>query len=473
MATENHILLERIELGASASSVTFSNIPQTGYTDLKVVVSARSDTARSSNGFLFDIRPNGSSTNMTRRSVYGDGSTTASSSGTEGYNQALNPSNYTSNTFSSTEIYIPNYTSTNAKSMSTDSVSENNSTEVLTLLGAELWNPGTNVAITSLQFTALAGNFVSGSTFSLYGIAAVGTTPAIAPKASGGNVIATDGTYWYHAFLSNGTFAPQTALTCDYLVIAGGGAGGSSNDGQHGGGGGGAGGYLSSVGSSGGGASAGSALSLTAQNYAVTVGAGGASSSNGTDSTISTVTALGGGAGAIGASNNGNAGGSGGGGASSSSPGSGGAASSPTQGYAGGAGQGGNNYITGAGGGAGAPGGNGPSSNGGTSAGYGGIGKNTHSAWASATGTGVNSGYYAGGGGSGSGQFANPPANNTSTGGGGKGAFLNGGSSTLATAGTANTGSGGGGSHETGTGYGLEAGGQGGSGIVIIRYAVA
>jgi hypothetical protein len=34
----------------------------------------------------------------------------------------------TSNTFSSTEIYIPNYTSSNNKSVSVDSVTENNAT---------------------------------------------------------------------------------------------------------------------------------------------------------------------------------------------------------------------------------------------------------------------------------------------------------------------------------------------------------
>ena len=38
----NHVLLETIELSQSAASVTFDNIPQTGYTDLKIVVSARS-----------------------------------------------------------------------------------------------------------------------------------------------------------------------------------------------------------------------------------------------------------------------------------------------------------------------------------------------------------------------------------------------------------------------------------------------
>jgi hypothetical protein len=38
----NYILIEKIVIGAAgASSVTFSGIPQTGYTDLKVVFSGR------------------------------------------------------------------------------------------------------------------------------------------------------------------------------------------------------------------------------------------------------------------------------------------------------------------------------------------------------------------------------------------------------------------------------------------------
>ncbi len=36
----NYVLLERIELNASAASITFSNIPQSGYTDLKLIVSS-------------------------------------------------------------------------------------------------------------------------------------------------------------------------------------------------------------------------------------------------------------------------------------------------------------------------------------------------------------------------------------------------------------------------------------------------
>jgi hypothetical protein len=48
----NYVLLERIELNASAASVTFANIPQTGYTDLKVVLSARETHAANLKQFL-------------------------------------------------------------------------------------------------------------------------------------------------------------------------------------------------------------------------------------------------------------------------------------------------------------------------------------------------------------------------------------------------------------------------------------
>jgi hypothetical protein len=444
----NYVLLEKITVGAAgASSVTFSGIPQTGYTDLVVKVTGRSTASRAGGGFLFDIRPNGSSANMTRKSVYGDGSTATSGTGSDGQNMALDPSDYTSNTFSSTDIYIPNYTSSAYKSFSTDTVNENNATEVLTLLGAMLWS--NTAAITSLQFTPLAGSFVQYSTFYLYGVAKLGTTPAIVPYATGGDTIMTDGTYWYHAFKSSGTFTPAKGLSCDVLVVAGGGGGGKSI-----GGGGGAGGLFYAASSS----------VASGTGYTVTIGAGGATSAgasgqgfNGSNSVFGALTAAVGGGGGGGDSltqYNGLSGGSGGaGGAYSASSGTGGSATSG-QGFAGGNGFGNISANTGGGGGgAGAIGSNGAAN----APGAGGAGVNTYSAWLSATGTGV-SGYVAGGGAGG--------ANNgqTASGGAGGGGNSNNGAGS---AGTANTGGGGAG----GAGGGAN-GGAGGSGLVIVRYAV-
>jgi hypothetical protein len=444
---ENYILLERTELNASAASVTFANIPQTGYTDLKIVVSARGD--HSGGTIAFRLNPNGSTTNMTSRVLYGDGSAAASFSDTIAYGNI--PGNTsTSNTFGNLEFYIPNYTSSNAKSISCDAVTENNATAALTVFSASLWNSSTTIS--SLQMLTTVGNLMAGSTFSLYGIAALGTTPAIAPKASGGNIIDFDGTNWIHTFLTSGTFTPQTALNCEYLVIAGGGAGGGQTGGS------GAGGYRTNVG--------GSALSVTTTPILVTVGAGGANpgagastaGTKGSNSVFSTITSTGGGQGGSGI---GQTGGSGSGAGMTNVAGGAGneGGYSPVEGFAGGSGlaAGGNTFAGGGGGGSSAVGTNA----GGTSAGNGGAGTAS-----SITGTSITRAGGGGGSGNSGGVYTTTTAGSGGSGGGGAGTNSN----TVAGSGTVNTGSGGGGAGYSGITNTYGTGGNGGSGIVIIRY---
>lgn len=449
----NYVLLERIELNNTAASVIFDNIPQTGYTDLKLVVSARSNRAASTADNIRMQFNNDTGSVYSLRYIEGNGAS-ASSAATSTTTSLLiaytNAAGSTSNTFDNTEIYIPNYRSTTAKSTSTDNAVETNATTAFTVLAAGLWNPVTQASINSIKLFPQVGTaFIAGSTFSLYGLAQVGTTPAIAPKADGGNVIGTDGTYWYHAFLSNGTFTPQVGLTADVLVVAGGGGGGMIT-GNVGAGGGGAGGLLAFT-----------SQSLAAgTGFSCTVGAGGngaTTQGNGTVGVDSQFGALalvkGGGRGAYNGA--GGTGGSGGGGNNAA----GGAATSG-QGNAGGSSN--STAVGGGGGGAGTAGGNGVGST--DTGGTAGNGVNTYSAWATATGTGV-SGYYAGGGAgggfTGDGSYNPRPGG---LGGGGNGWV----SGTSATSGRVNTGGGGGGgSSANGTA------GNGGSGIVIIRYLVA
>lgn len=290
----NYVLLEKVVVGAAgASSVTFNSIPQSGYTDLLIKYSVRVN--RSGTTFTqMGIRVNGASTNYSTRTLSGNGSVAASSNNTTGYfgyeSSSINSTNSTASTFSSGEIYIPNYTSSNYKSGSIDFVSENNATAANAVLSAALWS--STAAITSITFNEpnSNSNFDQHSTFSLYGVAALGTTPVIAPKATGGDIIQTDGTYWYHAFRSSGTFTPTQSLSCDMLIVAGG-AGGSFDEA----GGGGAGGLLGF-----------NTQSLTAQAYTVTIGAGGTGginasrkATNGSNTTFQGLTAtVGGGAGA-------------------------------------------------------------------------------------------------------------------------------------------------------------------------------
>ena len=444
----NYVKLETITVGeAGASSVTFNNIPQTGYTDVKVVYSVRT-TGGSGQWMNLSLSFNGLTTNWSNKYLYGTGSAAGSNGTSTNFYAAGvgNPSTTTANTFSSGELYVPNFAGSNAKSVSYDTVTENNGTSALIQSGAALWN--STAAITSLTIAPESGvgNFAQYSTFSLYGLAAVGTTPVIAPYASGGDIIQTDGTYWYHAFLSSGTFTPAKGLSCDVLVVAGGG-GGSDN-----GGGGGAGGVLGFA-----------SQALTANtNNTVTIGAGGAHQSNGANSQFASLTSsVGGGGGGNGVS--GSSGGSGGGGAGSGGGTTVGGSATSGQGNAGG-GNGGyssNPYPGGGGGGAGSAGNNAPN---GSTGGAGGAGVNTYTnaTWLSTalstTGLGV-SGYIAGGGG-GAGYFG---ASGGAGGSGGAGAGVNGANGNAA---TPNTGSGGGASVN---GY---TGGKGGSGIVIVRYAI-
>ena len=111
----NYVLLETIALTQSAASVTFDNLPTSGYTDLKIVVSGRFSSGAGFN--LIDF--NGLSTaNFSNRVLEGTGSSAVSFvAGNTNYAGALNGSGDTANTFSNEEIYIPNYRSSNSKSI--------------------------------------------------------------------------------------------------------------------------------------------------------------------------------------------------------------------------------------------------------------------------------------------------------------------------------------------------------------------
>ena len=300
--------------------------------------------------------------------------------------------------------------------------------------------------------------------------------------ATGGNTVVQCGDYKIHTFTGPGTFTVCTAggvaanNVVSYLVIAGGASGGSSE-----GGGGGAGGFReykspvdSYTASPLDGNPGGTAVTVNAQAYPITVGAGGASrpcspslnGNNGSPSIFSTITSAGGGGG--GSNKPGctpgsavaNSGGSGGGARRDAGNPTAAAGNtppvSPPQGNNGGTQPTTNWRGAGGGGGAGAVGGNGSGDGGpgGEVAGVGGAGIAT-----SITGSPVTR--AGGGGGSINGSPGAPGGGGGAGGSGGGGA----GSSppASATAGTVNTGSGGGGATS-------KASGAGGSGIVVIRY---
>ena len=148
-------------------SVSFLNIPQT-YTDLVIKTSIRTTSTGLGNGVLISL--NGSSTSFSRKILYGEGSTTASASASDGGIAVINGTTETASTFSSTEIYIPNYTGSDYKSLSSDSIMENNATAAYAILYGSLWS--NTSAVTSITLTPGVGLFAQYTTFHLYGIKA-------------------------------------------------------------------------------------------------------------------------------------------------------------------------------------------------------------------------------------------------------------------------------------------------------------
>lgn len=436
-------LVSTVTLATSATTITFSDIPQTGK-DLVIVFSARVDA--SSQGYV-GLKLNNSVTGAIAKRLSGTGSVTGSDDPAYFVGAAC-ISTDTANTFASNSIYLPNYSIVGKKSASIDAVRENNATS--SELHVVAYTLTSTDVISSIVLSTYSGSFVANSTASLYTINTSGIAPAIA-KATGGT-ITSDLSYIYHTFTASGTFTPTVPITADVLTIAGGGAG------QYGrGGGGGAGGlaYLASQ-----------ALS-TAQSVVIGGGGGGSNTSTlsgtGSNSTFGALAAANGGGRGNSGGNGGNGGSGGGGGASGSIDQTGGAGS---QGFAGGGALAATtgNRTGGGGGGTGAIGGQGGAST--NVGGAGGTGTSTYSSWLSAISsimptafqTATSTGRIAGGGGGG----ASTPGLGGS-GGGSDGLSASATTDTLS--GIANTGSGSGGSNSF-----TYFTGNGGSGIVIVRY---
>jgi hypothetical protein len=159
MAT--YIQIGSVTVGSGgAASMSFSSIPST-YTDLVCKLSVRGDSLYN---VLMSI--NGSSSNFLYRLIEGDGASAASYANTTG--RLGNTVTTTANTFTSIDLYIPNYAGSTNKSYSADAVAEANATTAYTDLTAGQWSNTT--AISSLGFTMSTGNFTQYSTATLYGI---------------------------------------------------------------------------------------------------------------------------------------------------------------------------------------------------------------------------------------------------------------------------------------------------------------
>lgn len=165
-----YTLISSNTLSSSAASVTFSSIPAT-YTDLKLVALARTAWGTDTND-QFRMQLNGDTgANYTYSQITGTGSVVDPGYATTTFiiNPQTNTSAMTTSIFASHEVYIPNYSGSTNKTLSSDNVSEQNNTLSYASLYAGFWS--NTAAINSMTlFTFRGSGFVSGSSFYLYGI---------------------------------------------------------------------------------------------------------------------------------------------------------------------------------------------------------------------------------------------------------------------------------------------------------------
>ena len=166
MATTYEIIASVTVGSGGAASMGFTSIPAT-YTDLVVKISSRTNHSGYADGL--DLTFNSNASSYTYRLLDGDGASASSSTGSAKVFGRTNASTSTASTFGNSEVYVPNYASSNNKSFSANSVGENNATSADIRLAGNLW--ANSAAITSISITPQVGiSFNQYSTAYLYGI---------------------------------------------------------------------------------------------------------------------------------------------------------------------------------------------------------------------------------------------------------------------------------------------------------------
>jgi len=166
MANPTYVLIQSTSLSSSQASVAFNSIPST-YTDLKLVISARTDRASLTDAISVSI--NGVATNQSSIYIEGTGSGAPASASLTSFRTQATGNTATASVFGNSEFYFLNYAGNTNKSASSDGVTENNGTNAYAWLVSNLWSQ--TAAITSLTVTDLnSANFLANSSFYLYGV---------------------------------------------------------------------------------------------------------------------------------------------------------------------------------------------------------------------------------------------------------------------------------------------------------------
>ena len=176
-------LIARQELSGTASSVTFSSIPQT-YDHLELSIYVRGDSSgQPEAGFKNEFNGDTTVANYKRQHLIAYGTTVGA--GTNDNNTPVDfpTSTATANVFGSIAYSIQNYTKTDRHKHYMVTAGDAGENELR--LTSNRW--ANTAAISSIVFTPSAGNFIAGSVFTLRGIHS--TAPAAASDVAALNSI--------------------------------------------------------------------------------------------------------------------------------------------------------------------------------------------------------------------------------------------------------------------------------------------
>jgi hypothetical protein len=153
-------------LGSSAASVSFSSF--SGYTDVVLVIAARGTSTSSQ---IYATLNSDSGTNYSYTELYGYSGGAISdraSNQTQMRLYGMARSDYAANEFGYVQVQFMNYSNTTTNKTAIARGSSSMSTEV----DARVHLYRSTSSITSISLAPTTGSFATGSTFTLYGIAA-------------------------------------------------------------------------------------------------------------------------------------------------------------------------------------------------------------------------------------------------------------------------------------------------------------
>ena len=159
-------------IGTPATNIDILNIPQ-GYTDIIIHLSGRTDHSGSIGNLAMWFNNDGNS-NYGVTSFTGTGTSNSSSRTSTGFPVGIgniNSAGTFSNLYTTTTIYIPNYSNTSYfKQIQVETTTENNTTTAYSTVSSFVYRSTNAITVIALNGNQVTQGFLAPTTMTMYGI---------------------------------------------------------------------------------------------------------------------------------------------------------------------------------------------------------------------------------------------------------------------------------------------------------------